>query len=136
MADRIGLIYDRFFCQHEIFTAPCDLETIKGPVPEGSIYGHRFTMSLMKDDREVAALKYVHKVCHKQTPELPISNTIHIEGLPAVVDATIDGLIPDREGYVTSAAPVVNLIPSVVNGGLTGYVEACDLPVVIPVPLG
>ncbi|KFI73327.1 dihydrodipicolinate reductase [Bifidobacterium minimum] len=136
MADRIGLTYDRFFCQHEIFTAPCDLETIKGPVPEGSIYGHRFTMSLMKDDREVAALKYVHKVCHKQTPELPISNTIHIEGLPAVVDATIDGLIPDREGYVTSAAPVVNLIPSVVNGGLTGYVEACDLPVVIPVPLG
>ena len=51
------------------------------------------------------------------------------------MDATINGLIPDREGYVTSAAPVVNLIPSVVNGHLTGYVEACDLPVVIPVKM-
>jgi hypothetical protein len=80
-------------------------------------------------------LRYVHKVCHKQTPELPIDNTIHIEGLPSAVDATINGLIPDREGYVTSAAPVVNLIPSVMKGHLTGYVEVCDLPVVIPVKL-
>lgn len=133
IADRIGLKYDAFKSRHEIFTAPCDLETVKGPVRKGTIYGHRFTMALTNHGEEVAALRYVHKVCHKQTPGLPIDNTIHIEGLPSVVDATINGLIPDREGYVTSAAPVVNLIPSVVNGRLIGYVEACDLPVVIPV---
>lgn len=135
IADRIGLKYDNFRSKHEIFTAPLDLETVKGTVKKGSIYGHRFTMALYRGEEEVAALRYVHKVCHKSTPELPISNTIHLEGLPSVVDATIDGLIPDREGYVTSAAPVVNLIPSVMNGHLAGYVEACDLPVVIPVKL-
>lgn len=134
MAERIGLKYDSFKGTHELFIAPCDLETIKGPVKQGMIYGHRFTMALTKNGEEVAVLRYVHKVCHKKTPELPIDNTIHIEGLPNV-DATINGLIPDREGYVTSAAPVVNLIASVVKGKPVGYVEACDLPVVIPVKL-
>lgn len=135
MADRIGLKYDEFKTKHEIFTAPCALETVKGPVKPGGIYGHRFTMALLNKGEEVSVLRYVHKVCHKQTPELTIDNTIHIEGLPSVVDATINGLIPDIEGYVTSAAPVVNLIPSVMKGHLTGYVEVCDLPVVIPVKL-
>ena len=134
MADRIGLKYDEFKSKHEIFAAPCDLETINGTVKKGTIYGHRFTMALLNKGEEAAVLRYVHKVCHKSTPELPIDNTIHIEGLPPV-DATINGLIPDREGYVTSAAPVVNLIPSVLKGHLTGYVEACDLPAVIPVKL-
>lgn len=135
VADRIGLKYDEFKSQHEIFTAPCDMETVKGTVKKGTIYGHRFTMALLNKGEEVSVLRYVHKVCHKQTPELPIDNTIHIEGLPSVVDATIDGLIPDREGYVTSAAPVVNLIQSVLKGKKTGYVEACDLPAVIPIKL-
>ena len=116
---------------------PFDLKRLIFPLPSAAATNRTWLTAVHLRQYDAGnALKYVHKVCHKQTPELPISNTIHIEGLPAVVDATIDGLIPDREGYVTSAAPVVNLIPSVVNGGLTGYVEACDLPVVIPVPLG
>ena len=51
------------------------------------------------------------------------------------VDAQIDGLIPEREGYVSSAAPAVNLIPSILETDKTGYVEVCDLPVVIARPL-
>ncbi|AKP67189.1 hypothetical protein [Companilactobacillus ginsenosidimutans] len=135
MADRIGLKYDEFKPQHEVFTAPMDLETIKGTVKKGTIYGHRFTMALYDNGKEVAALRYVHKVCHKKTPELPINNTIHLEGLPGPVNAEIDGLIPEREGYVTSAAPAVNLINSVMDAGKVGYVEACDLPVAIPAKL-
>lgn len=135
MADRIGLKYDEFKPKHEVFTAPEDLETVKCTVKKGTIYGHRFTMALYNKESEVAALRYVHKVCHKKTPELAINNSIHIEGLPSVVDATIDGFIPEREGYVTSAAPAVNLISGVLKTKKTGYVEACDLPVVIPIKL-
>ncbi|MDN2453477.1 hypothetical protein [Lactobacillus sp. UCMA15818] len=135
MADRIGLSYNEFRTKHEIFTAPKNLETIKGPVGKGMIYGHRFTMALYNDGNEVAALRYVHKVDHKETPELPIENAIHIEGLPGDVDATINGLIPEFEGYVTSAAPVVNLIRSVMLAKKTGFVETADLPVVIPIKL-
>jgi len=134
MADRIGLKYDTFKPEHEVFTAPKDLETIKGTVKKGSIYAHRFTMALYNGNEQVAALRYVHKVDNKETPELPINNTIHIEGLPSV-DAQIDGLIPEREGYVSSAAPAVNLIPSILETDKTGYVEVCDLPVVIARPL-
>jgi len=132
MAERLDLPYDEFKTNHEIFLAPRNLSTIKGPVNKGTIYGHRFTMALYNKGIEVAALRYVHKVCHKDAPELPIANTIHIEGLPSVVDVEINGLIPDREGYVTSAAPAINIIPQVVEAK-HGYIEACDLPVAIPV---
>lgn len=132
MADRLGVPYDEYKFNHEIFLAPRDISTIQGPVKAGTIYGHRFTMSLYVKGEEKVSLRYVHKVGHKTAPELPIANTIHIEGLPGVVDAEINGLIPDREGYVTSAAPTVNLIPQVAEGP-EGYTEACDLPVAIPV---
>lgn len=135
IADRIGLKYDEYKTHHEIFLAPEDLDTYYGPVKKGTVCGHRFNMSLVDHGKEVVTMRCVHKVRDAQTAELPIENDIRVEGWPSYLHVPLNNVMPDNldEGYITSAAPLVNLIPSVVDTTMSGYVEMCDLPALIPV---
>ena len=132
MGDRLGFQFDDFKNTHEVFTAPEDLHPIFGTVKKGTICGHRFTMSGCVGGKEVVTLRYVHKICNDVALEPPISDTIHIEGLPGDIDVELRGMMPLDESYVTSAAPTVNIIPAVVEAE-PGFRQAMDLPVAVPI---
>lgn len=132
MGDRLGLKFDDFKNTHEVFTAPEDLHPIWGTVKQGTICGHRFTMSGYVNGEEKVTLRYVHKICDDVNPEPAIHDRIHIEGLPGDVDVDLKGMMPLDESYVTSAAPTINVIPAVVEAA-PGFRQAMDLPVVVPI---
>jgi hypothetical protein len=132
MGDRLGLKFDEVKNTHEVFTAPEDLHPAWGTVKKGTICGHRFTMAGMVGGEERVTLRYVHKICDDIVPTPGIKDRIRIEGTPKSLDVEIKGLMPLDESYVTSAAPTVNAIPAVVEAR-PGYVQAMDLPVVVPI---
>lgn len=132
MGDRLGFKFDECKNTHEVFLAPEDLHPTWGTIKKGTICGHRFTMSGIVNGEEKVTLRYVHKICDDVAPEPKINDKIHIEGLPGDMDVEIKGLMPLDESYVTSAAPTVNIIPSLVEAA-AGYRQAMDLPVVVPI---
>ncbi|MDV3429673.1 MAG: hypothetical protein LIR50_22195 [Bacillota bacterium] len=132
MGDVLGFKFTEFRASHEVFTAPVDLHPIFGEVKTGTICGHRFTMTGLVDGEEKVTLRYVHKICDDVVKEPAISDKIHIEGCPSTLDIEIKGMMPLDESYVTSAAPTVNIIPSVVNAE-PGFKQALELPVVKPI---
>lgn len=132
LGDRLGVTFDEMRTSHEVFTAPQDLHPAWGTVPKGTIYGHRFVMSGIVDGEPKATLEYVHRICADAVEEPRIDDLIHIEGVPSALDVRVTGLMPLDESYVTSAAPTVNVIHSVVAAE-PGYRQAMDLPVVVPI---
>jgi hypothetical protein len=132
MGDRLGIKFDDFKNTHEVFTAPKDLQPIFGTVRKGTICGHRFTMSGFVNGEEKVTLRYVHKICDDVVAEPPVNDRIHIEGLPGDIEVELKGMMPLDESYVTSAAPTVNIIPTVVEAK-PGFRQAMDLPVVVPI---
>jgi hypothetical protein len=132
MGSRLGFRFDDFKVTHECFTAPEDLHPVWGTVRKGTICGHRFVMSGYVGGEEKVSLRYVHKICNDVAAEPSIRDHIRIEGMPAALDMDLKGMMPLDESYVTSAAPTVNIIPSVVEAG-PGYKQAMDLPVVVPI---
>lgn len=133
MGDRLGFKFDRVETTHEYFVADQDLyPKAFGKIAKGTLYGHRFIMSGYVGDEEKVSLRYVHKICNDVIAEPKISDRIHIEGIPSVLDVSIKGLMPLDESYVTSAAPTVNIIPATVEAR-PGFVQAMDLPVVVPI---
>ncbi|MDF2611838.1 MAG: hypothetical protein K0R92_3312 [Lachnospiraceae bacterium] len=132
MGDRLGIKFDDFKNTHEVFTAPKDLQPIFGTVKKGTICGHRFTMSGFVNGEEKVTLRYVHKICDDVVAEPPVNDRIHIEGLPGNIEVELKGMMPLDESYVTSAAPTVNIIPTVVEAK-PGFRQAMDLPVVVPI---
>lgn len=132
MGKRLGFDFDDVKTKHEHFEAPEDLHPEFGTVKKGTIYAHRFTMTGVVNGEEKVSLIYVHKICDDVVKEPAIDNKIHIDGIPKALDITIDGMMPLVESYVTSAAPTVNAIPQVVNGP-DGYLQALDLPAIVPV---
>ncbi len=132
MGARLGFSFDEVKTTHEYFTAPEDLHPIFGTVKKGTLCGHRFTMTGVVGGQEKVTLRYVHKICDDIVKEPAIRDHIHIEGLPAELDIDIKGMMPLDESYVTSAAPTVNVIPAVVEA-VPGFIQALDLPVVIPI---
>lgn len=132
MGDRLGFQFDDFKNTHEVFTAPEDLHPIFGSVKKGTICGHRFTMTGLVNGKEKVTLRYVHKICNDVVADPPVSDKIHIEGLPGDIDVELKGMMPLDESYVTSAAPTVNVIPAVVEAA-PGFRQAMDLSVVVPI---
>ena len=131
IGERLGFKFDDFKGTHEVMSAPQDLPTDFGGVKKGTIYAHRFVMSGYQNGEEVVSLRYVHRVCHTIVADPPIDSTIHIEGL-VPLDIRIDGMIPQGEGYVTSTAPTISAIPSVVEAQ-PGWQQALDLRTIVPV---
>jgi len=132
IADHLGLEYDDYVEDHEVFTAAVEMNARSiGKVLPGTISAHRFTMRCMKDGQEVTGFHFVHKVCHKIQPEPPIEDKILIEGEPNI-SVTLKGMLSPVEPFASSAAPSVNLIPQCVEAR-PGFVDALDLPVSKPV---
>jgi hypothetical protein len=132
IADKVGLEYDEYVEDHEMFTAAIELNPRSiGKVAPGTISAHHFTMRCMKDGREITGFHFTHKVCHKLQPEPPIEDKIIIEGEPNMA-MTLKGMLSPVEPFATSAAPSVNLIPQCVEAR-PGFVNALDLPASIPV---
>lgn len=132
MGARLGLTFDEVRSTHEVFTAPQDLHPVWGTVAKGTIYGHRFIMSGIVDGQAVVTLRYVHRICADVVPEPAIEEAIDIQGVPGLLHTEIKGMMPFDNGYVTSVAPTVNVIPQVVAAA-PGYRQAMDLPVVVPI---
>ncbi|MFB6466765.1 hypothetical protein ACE38V_08045 [Cytobacillus sp. Hz8] len=132
MGDVLGFKFTELRTSHEVFTAPIDLHPIFGEVKAGTICGHRFEMTGVVNGEEKVTLRYVHKICDDKVKEPRISDKIHIEGCPSSLDIEIQGMMPLDESYVTSAAPTVNIIPSVVNAA-PGFKQAMELAVVRPI---
>ncbi len=132
IADQVGLEYDEYVEDHEVFTAEVELNPRSiGKVKPGTISAHLFTMRCLKEGREVTSFNFVHKVCHKIQPNPPISDKIIIEGEPNMV-LSLRGMLDSVEPFSTSAAPSVNMIPQCVNAE-PGFINALDLPVSKPV---
>ena len=131
IADRVGLEYDEYVENHEIFTAKEELNPPWGPVKPGSISAHLFSMRCLRDGRELTGFHFVHKVCHELKPENPIADTISIEGEPNIT-VSIKGMLRSVEPFASSAAPSVNLIPQCVEAP-PGFQNALDLPASKPV---
>jgi hypothetical protein len=131
IGSRLGFKFDDFKGTHEVFAAPQDLPTDFCTVKKGTIYAHRFNMSGYVKGEEKVSLRYVHRVCHTIVANPSIDSTIHMEGLTNL-DVELKGMIPQGEGYVTSTAPTINAIPSVVEAA-SGWQQALDLRTIIPV---
>jgi hypothetical protein len=132
MGEVLGFKFTELRTSHEVFTTPIDLHPILGAVKAGTICGHRFVMIGMVDDEEKVTLRYIHKICDDKVHEPEISNKIYIEGCPNTLEVEMKGMMPLDESYVTSAAPTINIIPSVVNAA-PGFKHALELPVVKPI---
>lgn len=132
MGARLGLTFDEVRSTHEVFEAPQDLHPVWGTVAKGTIYGHRFTMSGIVNGEAVVTLRYVHRICADVVVEPVIEEHIDIQGLPGLLHTEIKGMMPFDNGYVTSVAPTINVIPQVVAAA-PGYRQAMDLPVVVPI---
>lgn len=132
IGQRLGYHFDKVETKHDYFTAPTDLHPKFGLVKKGTLYGHRFTMTGVVNGEAKVSLIYVHKICDDIIKEPQIDNKIRIDGIPEKLEVTLDGMMPLDESYATSAAPTVNAIPQVVKGP-AGYLQALDLPAIIPV---
>lgn len=127
IADKVGLEYDEYVEDHEIFTAAMELNPRSiGKVMPGTISAHHFKMRCLKDGKEVTGFHFTHKVCHKLQPQPPIEDKIILEGEPNVT-VSIKGMLSPVEPFASSAAPSVNLIPQCVEAH-PGFVDALDLP--------
>ena len=131
IAERLGFKLDDFKGTHEVFAAPQDLPTDVTTVKKGTIYAHRFNMVGYEKGKEKVSLHYVHRVCHTIVADPVIDSTIHLEGLTNL-DVELKGMIPQGEGYVTSTAPTISAIPSVVEAA-PGWQQALDLRTIVPV---
>lgn len=131
IADRVGLEYDEYVEEHEIFTAEVEMNPPCGKVMPGTISAHAFKMRCLKAGSEVAGFHFIHKVCHDVQATPPMADEIIIKGEPEMT-LTIQGMIPGIEPFATSAAPSVNLIPQCVEAK-PGFVDALDLPASKPV---
>ncbi|GAA2522195.1 hypothetical protein [Rarobacter incanus] len=132
MGERLGIPFDTVRSTHQVFAAPEDLQVAWGTVEKGTIYGHVFEMIGEVDGKPRVTLRYVHRVCADKVEEPRIREAVDIDGEPGLLHTEIHGMMPADNGYVTSAAPTVNVIPQVVAAP-AGYQLAMDLPVVVPI---
>lgn len=69
---------------------------------------------------------FIHKASANILKELPLDKYIAIKGEPDVT-VRLENIIPDEDPFLTSAAPSINLIPSIVDAE-GGYKNALDIP--------
>lgn len=131
IAERLGLEYDEYVEEHNIFTTDIALNPPCGVVAKGTISAHEFVMKCVKGDVEITGFHFVHKVCDDIQPIPAMKDSYEIYGEPNL-EVTIKGMIPGVESFATSTAPSVNLIPQVV-ASKPGFVDALDLPASKPI---
>lgn len=126
IAERLGLEYDEFVCTSETILADKETNSQFGVIKAGTIGAHMLLMSCKKDGKEVTGFHFLHKAIDTILDDYPIEQRIEIKGRPNVT-VKIDGLFDHEEPFLTSAAPNINLIASVVKAE-PGYKDALDIP--------
>lgn len=126
MAERAGLEWDEYSCTSEPVLSDAEVTTPYAHVTPGTIGAHIFTMCTKKDGREVTGYHFVHKASADILPELSLDKYIEVKGEPNIT-ISLDNIIPHEDPFLTSAAPSVNLIPSIVDAE-PGYKNALDIP--------
>jgi hypothetical protein len=126
MAERAGLEWDEYSCTSEPVLSDAEVTTPYAHVRPGTIGAHIFTMCTKKDGREVTGYHFVHKASADILPELSLDKYIEVKGEPNIT-ISLDNIIPHEDPFLTSAAPSVNLIPSIVDAE-PGYKNALDIP--------
>lgn len=126
MAERAGLEWDTYSCEEETILSQEEVTTPYAHVLPGTIGAHKFTMCTKKDGKEVTGFHFIHKASANILKELPLDKYIEIKGEPDVT-VRLENIIPDEDPFLTSAAPSINLIPSIVDAE-GGYKNALDIP--------
>ena len=126
MAERAGLEWDEYYCEEETIISNEEVVTPYAHVTPGTVGAHKFIMCTKKDGKEVTGFHFIHKADKNILPELPLDKYIEIKGEPDVT-IRLENIIPEEDPFLTSAAPSVNLIPSIVDAE-GGYKNALDIP--------
>lgn len=131
IADRLGLEYDEYYQNVETILSDRTYDTknpLFGVIEEGTIGAHILNMGVKKDGEEVVGFHFAHKASHNILPDIGLDMQIVIEG-ENTVTAQVDGFLPEYcDVFLTSEAPNVNLIASLVEAA-PGYLDAFDIPV-------
>lgn len=126
MAERAGLEYDEYCCEEETILSDQEIKTPYAHVLPGTVGAHRFVMCTKKDGKEVTGFHFIHKASAEILKDLPLNKYIEIKGEPDIT-IRLENIIPDEDPFLTSAAPSVNLIPSIVDAP-AGFKNALDIP--------
>ena len=126
MAERAGLEYDEYCCEEETIISEEEITTPYAHVTPGTVGAHKFTMCTKKDGKEVTGFHFIHKASAEILKDLPLEKYIEIKGEPDIT-VRLENIIPDEDPFLTSAAPSVNLIPSIVEAR-GGFLSALDIP--------
>lgn len=126
MAERAGLAWDEYVCEHETILSDAEVTTPYAHVLPETVGAHIFTMSTKKDGKEVTGFHFIHKASDEILPNLSLDKYIEIKGEPNL-KITLENIIPYDDPFLTSAAPGINLIPSIceAEGGMK---NALDIP--------
>ncbi len=127
MAERAGLEWDEYSCEEETILSDEEVTTPYAHVTPGTVGAHKFIMCTKKDGKEVTGFHFIHKAAKTILPELPLDKYIEVKGEPDVT-IRLENIIPDEDPFLTSAAPSVNLIPSICAAE-GGFKNALDIPV-------
>lgn len=130
LARALGVRIDGIGFTAEFAVADEDTDFGFMTIGKGRIAGFKGTISGMLDGRSVIECRFVWKLGEAMTPNWPVTHgyVIEIEGDPPV-RCKIEALEGHLDGAVTTAMPVVNAIPFVVDAP-PGIVNQMDLPLV------
>jgi hypothetical protein len=130
MAIALGIEIDEIAFEAEFGAANQDLDFGFMTIRKGHIAGFKGVISGMKDGVARIQCKFVWKVGHDMTPNWPVSNgyIIEIEGDPNMY-CRLEPKGEHFDGTETTAMPVVNAIPQVVEAP-PGIVNRQPLPLV------
>lgn len=126
MAERAGLEYDEYVCEEQTILSDVEVTTPYAHVLPGTVGAHVFTMCTKKDGKEVTGFHFIHKASDEILKDYCLDKYIEIKGEPNIT-IRLDNIIPHEDPFLTSAAPSVNLIPSIVDAK-PGYLNALDIP--------
>ncbi len=126
MAERAGLDWDEYSCEEETILSEEEVTTPYAHVTPGTVGAHKFIMCTKKNGREVTGFHFIHKASAEILKDLPLNKYIEIKGQPDIT-IRLENIIPDEDPFLTSAAPSVNLIPSIVDAE-PGFKNALDIP--------
>ena len=120
---------------------PMPLRLVQGAFGDGNLMTDRAKLFLQDSDEGVlpnAAMEQqaanhgellreaIHKASTEILKDLPLNKYIEVRGEPDIT-IRLENIIPDEDPFLTSAAPSVNLIPSIVDAE-PGFKNALDIP--------
>jgi hypothetical protein len=84
IAERAGLDYDEYVCEHETILSDAEVTTPYAHVTPGTVGAHIFKMYTKKGDKEVTGFHFIHKASDDILPELCLDKYIEIKGEPDI----------------------------------------------------